>query len=156
MNRNILRLEPRNLPVYVYRFDVNIALVHDQRAFKLKGYTFPYMKVASNQPLRPGDILANNCCYYGNENTEIIPDLRNKKLLRGAEKELRSYYGCLINRVAISYVDDASLGKNCGYGEGTVFIGLNEIHNLDYWKKRIPNWNERLECIGEVPKQLMC
>ncbi len=189
MNRDLLTLMPNNLPVYVYRFKADIALVHTTRAYKVRGYSFSNMKVASNQPLRPGDVLDNNCCYYGNEYIEIIPHIRSKSLLGGAEIELRHYYGCQINQMAISYVEGHSYLDSCGVGCCTVFIGLSasylddkikalnnryewlsklqrdmlEIlrmeyqasHNLDYWKKRIPDWDERLEYIGEVPSDLM-
>lgn len=189
MNRELLTLMPKNLPVYVYRFKADIALVHGTRAYKLRGYSFSNMKVASNQPLRPGDVLYNNCCYYGNEYSEIIPHIRSKSLLGGAEIELRDYYGCQINQMAISYVEGHSHWDSCGVGCCTVFIGLlanalddkikalnnrykwlsfaerdrlesltkeyQASQNLDYWQKRIPYWDQCLECIGEVPSDLI-
>ncbi len=189
MNRDLLRLIPTNLPVYVYHLQAYIALVHGTTAYKLRGYSFTNMRVASNQPLRAGDVLYNDCCYYGNEAIEIIPHIHGKSLLGGAEIELRDYYGCQINQMAISYVECHSHWDSCGVGCCTVFIGLfaNDLddkikalnnrykwltkaergrlesltkeyqasHNLDYWQKRIPNWDERLECIGEVPSDLI-
>ena len=155
MNRNILDLKPRNLPVYVYHPEADIALVHDGLAYKLKLYDFSAITIRANQPLRPGDVISNDCCYYGNRYTEIIPHLGKKKVLGGVEKELRDYYGCQINRMAISFFDNDSMGNSCGVGSCTVFIGLPASHNLEYWKKRIPDWDKRLECIGEVPSDLI-
>jgi hypothetical protein len=188
MNRDLLTLIPKNLPVYVYNLQAYIALVHGTIAYKLKWYSFSNMRVASNQPLRAGDVVNNNCCYYGNEYIQIIPHICIKGLLGGAEIELRDYYGCQINQMAISYVEGHSHGDSCGVGCCTVFIELSASdlndkiqalnnryewlteaernrlellkmeykasHNLDYWKKRIPDWDERLECIGEVPPNL--
>jgi hypothetical protein len=188
MNKNLLRQSPKNLPVYVYHLQAYIALVHGAIAYKLRGYSFSNMRVVSNQPLRAGDVLNNNCCYYGNESIEIIPHICCKGLLGGAEIELRYYYGCQINQMAISYVECPSPGDSCGVGSCTVFIELSASalddkikalnnryecltklqrdileflgieykasQNLDYWKKRIPDWDERLECIGEVPPNL--
>ncbi len=189
MNRDLLRVIPKNLPVYVYHLQAYIALVHGSIAYKLRGYSFSSMRVVSNQPLRPGDVVNNNCCYYGNESIEIIPHICIKRLLGGVEIELRDYYGCQINQLAISYVEGHSHWDSCGVGCCTVFIelsasalddkikALNNRHecltklqrdtleflgmeylasqNLDYWKKRIPDWDERLECIGEVPSDLI-
>jgi hypothetical protein len=189
MEKDILQLKPQNLPVYVYSLEADIALVHDRIAYKLRAYSFDNIKVASNQPLRPGDVLCRNSCYYGNEYTEIIPHLQKKCLLGGAEIELRYYYGCQIDRLAISYVDENSIWDSCGAGYCTVYIELSpgELNaklqslyeredelteaecdtleslrqeylgakTLDYWKKRIPDWDKRLECIGEVPTNLI-
>lgn len=155
MNKNILDLKPRNLPVYVYRLHADIGLVHDGLAYKVKSYNFSGIIIRANQPLRAGDVLLNDCCYYGHQNAEIIPHMCKKKVLGGVEKELRDYYGCQINRVAISFFDDNSIGNTCGVGSCTVFIGLPASHNLEYWKKRIPDWDTRLECIGEVPSDLI-
>ncbi len=155
MNRKPLNLKPKNLPVYIYRIQANIALVHERLVYKLKLYDFSAITIRANQPLRPGDVLSNDCCDYGNGYTEIIPHLGKKKVLGGVEKELQDYFGCQINRMAISYVDDNSIGYSCGVGSCTVFIGLPDRHNLEYWKKRIPDWDTRLECIGEVPSDFM-
>jgi hypothetical protein len=157
MNRNILDLKPTNLPVYVYHLEADIvALVHQKIAYKLKGYSFSRISVRANQPLKAGDVVSNHCCYYGHQKAEIIPQMCKKKVLGGVEKELQHYYGCQINRMAISYVDDDSIGNSCGVGSCTVFIGLPaNSHNLEYWKKRIPDWDTRLECIGEVPSDLI-
>lgn len=189
MNESILRIQPSNLPVYVYYLEAHIALVLDRIAYKIRYYSFKNIRVAANQPLTAGDVLMNNCCYYANESTQVILDLREKNVLGGDEIELKHYYGCLINKLAISLVDADSMLESCGAGECTVFIELstgnaleqfrllhpreheldpverltyrlykNELfktHDLAYWQSRIPDWDERLECIGEVPNDLI-
>lgn len=155
MNRNILDIRPRNLPVYVYHLEADIALVHKQVAYKLKGYSFSRISVRANQPLKAGDVVSNHCCYYGNSFVELIPYLCKKKKLGLVKKEFLYYYGCQINRMAISFVNRDSLGDSCGLGQCTVFIGLSGISNLGYWKKLIKDWDTRFECIGEVPSDLI-
>ncbi|BAZ19075.1 hypothetical protein NIES4071_109600 (plasmid) [Calothrix sp. NIES-4071] len=192
MNHDVLKLNPRNLPVYTYRLEAKVALVKDRIAYKISRYTFSKISVAVNQPLRVNDVLMPQCCYFGNENTEIIAHLQKKHYLGGAEQELNYYYGCRIDRLAISYVDENDCYGYASSGDGscTVFIELSagklgneyrrlfdmdedkissheaaqidlvekeyqESWGIEYWKKRIPKWDEQLECIGEIPHNLI-
>jgi hypothetical protein len=195
MNEDILELPPSNLPVYVYNLEADVALVLDKIAYKIRHYSFTSIRVASNQPLKPGDVLTSNSCYFGNNNTQLIPHLNKKRILGGAEIELKYYYGCLIDKLAISYVDPNSEFKSlkryesCGDGKCTVFIELSigdtsekyrilneredslsleerleyqlceqeffKKHDLAYWQNRIPDWDERLERIGDIPENLI-
>lgn len=148
-------MEPKNLPVYVYHLEAEIALVHQKLAYKMKGYSFSRISVRANQPLKSGDVVDNNCCYYSNGYVEIIPYLCKHKKLGNVPKGLLKYSGCQINRMAISYVNSDSIENSCGVGSCTVFIELPASHNLEYWKQRIPDWDKRLECIGEVPTNLI-
>ena len=189
MREEILKIKPQNLPVYVYQLDADVAVVHDRIAYKLTAYSFNTITVASNQALRPGDVLTNSCCYYGNEHTEIIPHLHKKGYFGNTGIDLRYYHGCRIDRLAISFVNDNSVSPSCGDGDCTVFIELSDSslrerirqlqdryekltqvelsllkslkqerlddNSIEYWKKRIPRWDENFECIGEVPVNLI-
>lgn len=187
MNKDVLKLKPQNLPVYVYRLDASVAFILNRVVYKLLGYNFAKITIAANQPLREGDVLDNSCCYYGNENTEIITHLCISKVLGGAEEELRYYCGCRIDKLAISYAGEYD--RSCGDGKCTVFIELStsalldsikrleekspdlesfDIEALDamneeylaagsieYWRNRVPNWDKLVECVGEVPDNLI-
>jgi hypothetical protein len=188
MDRDLLKVKPQNLPTYVYKLEATIALVHDKIAYKIRNYTFTNITICVNQPLRVGDVLDNTCCYFGNENTEIIPNLQKHKELDGVEGELKDYYGCQITQLTISYIEDYDFPESCGVGKCLVFIELSannvlgelkklnqrerltpeeqkrwtalqkemrDADKLDYWKNRIPDWDERLECIGEIPSNLI-
>jgi len=186
MNRHLLKVKPANLPTYVYKLTADVALVHQGDAYKIKGYSFDNITVAANQPLRAGDYVARDSCYFGNENTEVIQNLCKKKILGGVEKELENYRGCRLDFLILSYVDSNSTYGHCGDGTCTIFIELSPTktikrfheldersdndelsskeqqeleelsknhlgsHDLEYWKKRIPDWDKKLECIGEV------
>ncbi|NER46966.1 MAG: hypothetical protein F6J92_09750 [Symploca sp. SIO1A3] len=184
MNKDILEIKPVNLPTYVYKLIADVALVHQGDAYKIKGYSFDDITVLANQPLRAGDYVACDSCYFGNENTEVIQHLCKKKILGGVEKELQLYYGCQIETLKICYLDNNSTYGHCGDGTCTIFIELSptktikRFHELDersddlslhqqfeleelrknhltnydleYWKKRIPDWDKKLECISEV------
>ena len=43
--------------------------------------------------------------------------------------------------------------------ERDTYIALRDeyhsVHDLTYWKKRIPDWDGCLECIGEIPTNLV-
>ena len=189
MGKEILNLNSSNLPTYIYHFHAEIGLVHNRFVYRLKSYQFSCITIAANQPLRVGDVVNNSCCYFGNESTEIIPDLIKKRVLSGAEEELQYYCGCQIDRLCLSYADNRT--NSCGDGYCMVFIELSagktademrrvqdlgsenkfdlkqrellrtqeleylESHGLEYWKQRIPDWNERVEFIGEVPENLI-
>lgn len=190
MNKNILKLKPQNLPIYTYWLTASVAVVHKRIAYKLKNYgTFSDIKVAANQPLKADDILRNECCYYGNDNIELLPHLSKKRALGGAEDELMYFCGCRVDQIDIAYSDDPSSDDSCGGGKCTVFIELSlgksskEYHQLDgrwgkltdeerfrheallreleasddieYWKKRVPNWNDYVEEIGAEPDDLI-
>ena len=190
MDKEILNLKPSNLPTYIYHLHAEIGLVHNRFVYKLQGYQFSRITIATNQALRTGDVVDNSCCYFGNQHTEIIPHLIKKRVLSGVEEELRYYYGCQIDRLCLSYPGDQ--GNSCSDGYCIVFMELSpgkisdEIkklqdlesenklnlterellhklekeyflanHNLEYWKQRIPDWNERVEFIGEVSENLI-
>lgn len=120
MNKDIFKLKPQNLPVYTYQLNASVAFVFNREVYALCAYSFAKIKIAVNQPLRAGDVLDNSCCYYGNENTELIPHLQKSRVLCGAEEELRYYCGCRIDRLALSYVGEYS--RSCGDGKCTVFV----------------------------------
>lgn len=190
MRKEILNLKPSNLPTYVYRLHAEIGLVHNRFVYRLQDYQFSCISIATNQPLRVGDIVDNSCCYFGNQSTEVIPDLVKKRVLSGVEEELQYYYGCQIYRLRFSYADNQA--NSCGSGYCMVFIELPPIKisdemrrlqnlesenklnvterellrslekeylekndNLEYWKQRVPDWNKRVEFIGEVPENLI-
>ncbi|KST67397.1 hypothetical protein [Mastigocoleus testarum] len=190
VDKKILNLKPRNLPTYIYHLLAEIGLVHNRFVYKLQGYQFRSISVATNQPLRVGDVVDNSCCYFGNQSTEIIPDLIRKRVLSGVEEELQYYHGCQIDRLCFSYADNQI--SSCGNGYCIVFIELSsgkigdemrrlqelesenklnrtevelllsleeeystQTHNLEYWKQRIPDWDKRVEFIGEIPNDLI-
>jgi hypothetical protein len=128
MNEYILELKPKNLPTYIYKLDAHVAFVHKRIAYKLKAYCFSTITIAVNQPLRPGDVLSEKCCYFGNMHIEIIHHLQNKYCLNGATEEFKYYSGCKIDRLSLCYVEDKDHSSDpfvsCGNGECTVFIPM--------------------------------
>lgn len=189
MSKNFLKQKPINLPTYVYSMTARVALVHYREAYRLKNYIFSDIPVVANQPLRAGDVVSNNCCYYGNKNVEILEHMKSKGILRDVGDELKYYYGCQIDSLNINYVDEGSIASYNGYGCCTVFVELScgatnkryrqlderyqeldvsehierevliqhdlESRDIDYWKNRLKDWDEKLEYIGEIPKDLI-
>jgi hypothetical protein len=142
MDKDLLKAKSQNLPVYVYRLEAKIVLVHHGIGYELQTYSFGDIIVFVNQPLRTGDILQKNCCYYGNELVELIPQLQSKEILNGVEKNFRDYYGCEVTHLAISYVGEGSKQNTSGVGECRVFIDLVAWDALDRMKALENNYQE--------------
>lgn len=169
LDKNALNTAPSNLPVYRYSLTANVALVQSDEYYEIKGYSFDSITVLVNQPLRVGDVVSVNSCYFGNKNTEIIPHISKKRYLGQSNIELEYYCGIEITKLTLNFVDPGNYDSHssCGYGSCLVFIELSDsslsdeercqadTSSLNYWKSRISSWEENFKHGVKLPKSLV-